>query len=168
LKILADRLYHSPEVSETDEEDPEKSIIAIYDYSWRSDEVWRSELNFIYFCFSEILMYSSNFVYLLIFQLKNILRNVLDSHSAQKVRLVRERKYDDEIQRYDRPHPANAPEWSYVEQQDLLYDTEIDQRRPEEEYAAEYEEVEVEVHRGTTPATEENNNTDSEYLEMDG
>ena len=43
MKILADRLYHSPEISETDEDDPEKSVIAIYDYSWRLDEVWHSE-----------------------------------------------------------------------------------------------------------------------------
>ncbi|CAB5375334.1 unnamed protein product [Rhizophagus irregularis] len=38
LKMLSNRLFHSPEISETDEEDPTKSIIAIYDYSWRSDE----------------------------------------------------------------------------------------------------------------------------------
>ncbi|CAB5306534.1 unnamed protein product [Rhizophagus irregularis] len=36
--MLSNRLFHSPEISETDEEDPTKSIIAIYDYSWRSDE----------------------------------------------------------------------------------------------------------------------------------
>jgi hypothetical protein len=113
------------------------------------------------------LINSSNFIYLLIFQLKKLLRDVLDSYSAQRVKLVRERKYDDEIQRYDRPHPANAPDWSYVEQQDLTYDTEIDQRKPEEK---EEVEVEVETGRGTTPATPvtEENNTDSEYLEMDG
>ncbi|CAG8764436.1 5363_t:CDS:2, partial [Rhizophagus irregularis] len=43
LKMLSNRLFHSPEISETDEEDPTKSIIAIYDYSWRSDEVRTSE-----------------------------------------------------------------------------------------------------------------------------
>jgi hypothetical protein len=117
------------------------------------------------------LINSSNFIYLLIFQLKILLRDVLDSYSAQRVKLVRERKYDDEIQRYDRPHPANAPEWSYVEQQDLTYDTKIDQRNPEEEEDEDEDEDEdEEMGRGTTPATpvtEENDNTDSEYLEMD-
>ena len=39
LKMLADRLYHSPEISETDLEDATKSVIAVYDYSWRSAEV---------------------------------------------------------------------------------------------------------------------------------
>jgi hypothetical protein len=43
LKMLSNRLFHSPEVSEMDDEDPTKSIIAIYDYSWRSDEVRTSE-----------------------------------------------------------------------------------------------------------------------------
>lgn len=43
LKMLSNRLFHSPEVSETDDEDPTKSIIAIYDYSWRSHEVRTSE-----------------------------------------------------------------------------------------------------------------------------
>ncbi|GBC10993.2 hypothetical protein GLOIN_2v1883234 [Rhizophagus irregularis DAOM 181602=DAOM 197198] len=66
LKMLSNRLFHSPEISETDEEDPTKSIIAIYDYSWRSDE------------------------------LKNLLRNVLDVHSSNKSKLIRERRYDDE------------------------------------------------------------------------
>ncbi|CAG8745209.1 6871_t:CDS:2, partial [Rhizophagus irregularis] len=53
LKMLSNRLFHSPEISETDE-DPTKSIIAIYDYSWRSDK------------------------------LKNLLQNVLDVHSSNK------------------------------------------------------------------------------------
>ncbi|CAB5383913.1 unnamed protein product [Rhizophagus irregularis] len=43
LKMLSNRLFHSPEISEINEEDPTKSIIAIYDYSWRSDEVRTSE-----------------------------------------------------------------------------------------------------------------------------
>jgi hypothetical protein len=60
--------------------------------------------------------------------------------------LQRERKYDDELQTYDRPHPSNAPEWSYVDQGDILYDTEIEQTRTDEEYVTEHEE-EVEVER---------------------
>ncbi|CAG8733772.1 6235_t:CDS:2, partial [Rhizophagus irregularis] len=66
LKMLSNRLFHSPEISETDEEDLTKSIIAIYDYSWRSDE------------------------------LKNLLRNVFDVHSLNKAKLIREHRYDDE------------------------------------------------------------------------
>ena len=39
LKILADRTYHSPELSETDEESSDTRVINVYDLSWRSDEV---------------------------------------------------------------------------------------------------------------------------------
>jgi hypothetical protein len=38
LKILANRSYHSPEISETDDEGP-TSVINVYDLSWRSEEV---------------------------------------------------------------------------------------------------------------------------------
>ncbi len=61
--------------------------------------------------------------------------------------MQRQRKYDDEIKSYDRPHPSNAPEWSYVDQGDILYDTEIEQTRTDEEYVTENEE-EQEVERG--------------------
>ncbi|CAB4409022.1 unnamed protein product [Rhizophagus irregularis] len=33
LKMLANRSYHSPEISESDEENPDKTIICVYDYS---------------------------------------------------------------------------------------------------------------------------------------
>ncbi|GET62731.1 hypothetical protein GLOIN_2v1881963 [Rhizophagus irregularis DAOM 181602=DAOM 197198] len=129
LKMLSNRLFHSPEISETDEGDPTKSIIAIYDYSWRSDE------------------------------LKNLLRNVLDVHSSNKSKLIRERRYDDEVQKYDRPHPSNAPEWSYiVQQQDLIFDTDIDQG-----LITEYDEEEEEVSRGTTPATGNTTENDEDH-----
>ncbi|CAB5363713.1 unnamed protein product [Rhizophagus irregularis] len=129
LKMLSNRLFHSPEISETDEEDPTKSIIAIYDYSWRSDE------------------------------LKNLLQNVLDVHSSNKSKLIRERRYDDEVQKYDRPHPSNAPEWSYiVQQQDLIFDTDIDQG-----LITEYDEEEEEVSRGTTPATGNTTENDEDH-----
>ncbi|UZO13459.1 uncharacterized protein OCT59_004958 [Rhizophagus irregularis] len=129
LKMLSNRLFHSPEISETDEEDPTKSIIAIYDYSWRSDE------------------------------LKNLLRNVLDVHSSNKSKLIRERRYDDEVQKYDRPHPSNAPEWSYiVQQQDLIFDTDIDQG-----LITEYDEEKEEVSRGTTPATGNTTENDEDH-----
>ena len=39
LKILADRAYHSPELSETDEESSDNTVINVYDLTWRSDEV---------------------------------------------------------------------------------------------------------------------------------
>jgi hypothetical protein len=38
LKILANRVYHSPEVSESENEGS-KSVINIYDLLWRSEEV---------------------------------------------------------------------------------------------------------------------------------
>jgi hypothetical protein len=37
LKLLTDRLYHSPEISETD--DDGSQTINVYNLSWRSDEV---------------------------------------------------------------------------------------------------------------------------------
>ncbi|GET54785.1 hypothetical protein GLOIN_2v1840618 [Rhizophagus irregularis DAOM 181602=DAOM 197198] len=116
LKMLANRSYHSPEISESDEENPDKTIVCVYDYSWRSQE------------------------------LKNLLRNVIDSHSAdiQTAKLQRPRQYDDEVQHFDRMHPEDAPQWSYVEQEDFIYDTEIDSRSgfdEDEDYGEETEEV---------------------------
>ncbi|GET49778.1 hypothetical protein GLOIN_2v1798326 [Rhizophagus irregularis DAOM 181602=DAOM 197198] len=104
LKMLANRSYHSPEISESDEENPDKTI------------------------------------------LKNLLRNVIDSHSAdiQTAKLQRPRQYDDEVQHFDRMHSENAPQWSYVEQEDFIYDTEIDSRSgfdEDEDYGEETEEV---------------------------
>jgi hypothetical protein len=84
---------------------------------------------------------------------------------TQKVRLQRQRKYDDEIQKYDRPHPSNAPEWSYVDQGDILYDTEIEATRTDEEYVTEHE-SEQELERGQTSAADDQND-DSEGLVMD-
>ena len=153
LKMLSNRLFHSPEISETDEEDPTKSIIAIYDYSWRSDEVRTSESWF----FRRIAGF--NFYILLFLQLKNLLRNVLDVHSSNKSKLIRERRYNDEVQKYNRPHPSNAPEWSYiVQQQDLIFDTDIDQG-----LITEYEEEEEEVSRGITPATGNTTENDEDH-----
>ncbi|GET52002.1 hypothetical protein GLOIN_2v1840618 [Rhizophagus irregularis DAOM 181602=DAOM 197198] len=104
LKMLANRSYHSPEISESDEENPDKTI------------------------------------------LKNLLRNVIDSHSAdiQTAKLQRPRQYDDEVQHFDRMHSEDAPQWSYVEQEDFIYDTEIDSRSgfdEDEDYGEETEEV---------------------------
>jgi hypothetical protein len=39
LVMLSDRLFHSPEISEYGDENPNSSVINIYDLSWRSDEV---------------------------------------------------------------------------------------------------------------------------------
>lgn len=40
LQITQDKRYHSPELSETDDENPEgKRQVFVYDHSWRSDEV---------------------------------------------------------------------------------------------------------------------------------
>ena len=34
------------------------------------------------------------------------------------------RNYDDEIQCYDKVPPDDAPNWSYIDQPDMVYDTE--------------------------------------------
>ncbi|RHZ67055.1 hypothetical protein Glove_303g40 [Diversispora epigaea] len=39
LRMLANRTFHSPEMSDTDEKDYSKTIINVYDFSWRSAEV---------------------------------------------------------------------------------------------------------------------------------
>ena len=61
--------------------------------------------------------------------------------------MQRERKYNNEIKTYDWPLPSNASEWSYVDQGDILYDTEIEQTQTDKEYVTENEEKQ-EVERG--------------------
>ncbi|RHZ88936.1 hypothetical protein Glove_19g240 [Diversispora epigaea] len=39
LRMLADRAFHSPEMSDTDEEDRSKTVVNVYDLSWRSAEL---------------------------------------------------------------------------------------------------------------------------------
>ena len=56
------------------------------------------------------------------------------------------------------------PEWSYVDQGDILYDTEIEQTRTDEKYVTKNEE-EQEVERGRSSAAKDQN--DSEGLVMD-
>jgi hypothetical protein len=60
--------------------------------------------------------------------LKDLLQNVLDKHSTtiQTVQLQRMRNYDDELQHFDHPNPPDAPRWAYVDQTNILYDTDID------------------------------------------
>ncbi|RHZ75279.1 hypothetical protein Glove_216g172 [Diversispora epigaea] len=38
LRMLANRAFHSPEMSDTDEEDHSKTVVNVYDLSWRSTE----------------------------------------------------------------------------------------------------------------------------------
>jgi hypothetical protein len=67
-------------------------------------------------------------------------------------KLQRPRQYDDEVQHFDRIHPEDAPQWAYVEQEDFIYDTEIDSRggldEDEEEYDEETEEVLIDSQKG--------------------
>lgn len=87
---------------------------------------------------------------------------MLDSHSHLKStnKLQRNRKYVDDGRRFDRPHPVNAPRWAYKEQQNVPFDTDIEQT------ADEVEEVEEEVvGEGQAPTT--GKNSDSENLTMD-
>jgi hypothetical protein len=46
--------------------------------------------------------------------------------TIQTVQLQRMRNYDDELQHFDHPNPPDAPRWAYVDQTDILYDTDID------------------------------------------
>ncbi|RHZ79270.1 hypothetical protein Glove_150g78 [Diversispora epigaea] len=103
--MLADRAFHSPEMSDTDEEDRSKTVVNVYDLSWRSAE------------------------------LKHLLRNVLDPKSASSTtaQLQRKRNYSDEIQRYNFLPPAKAPNWACNEQEDVVYDTEFVQTEGEDE-----------------------------------
>ncbi|CAB5355415.1 unnamed protein product [Rhizophagus irregularis] len=82
LKILANRAYHSLEVSETEDEGSKS--------------------------------------------LRLLLRNVLDKHVrvGQTAQQLRPWNYDNEIQCYDKVPPNDAPDWSYVDQPDMVYDTE--------------------------------------------
>ena len=43
---------------------------------------------------------------------------------GQIAQQLRSRNYDDEIQCYDRVPPDDAPDWSFIEQPDMVYDTE--------------------------------------------
>ncbi|RHZ73619.1 hypothetical protein Glove_230g113 [Diversispora epigaea] len=105
LRMLADRAFHSLEMSDTDEEDRSKTVVNVYDLSWRSAE------------------------------LKHLLRNVLDPKSASSTtaQLQRKRNYSDEIQRYDFPPLAKAPNWACNEQEYVVYDTEFVQMEGEDE-----------------------------------
>ncbi len=65
--------------------------------------------------------------------MKDLLRNILDKHSQtiQTAQLQRIRNYDDELQHFDLPNPLSAPLWTFIEQKDVIYDTEIDKTTDE-------------------------------------
>ena len=59
------------------------------------------------------------------------------------------------MQHYDRPHPHNAPKWSYKAQPDVVYDTEVEAGvTTAEEYVTETEEY-IKVERGVLSTAEE-------------
>ena len=62
------------------------------------------------------------------FQLKNILRKVLDPYALtlQLAQLTRNQNYNDETQHYNLLHPSNVPEWSYFQQKGQEFDTDIE------------------------------------------
>ena len=66
--------------------------------------------------------------YLYLFQLKRLLRNVLDPYALtlQSAQLVRLRNYNNKIQCYDLTHPPNAPDWSFIKQDQIVYDIDIE------------------------------------------
>ena len=57
------------------------------------------------------------------------MRSVLDNQSGQP---VRPRNYDDEIQRYDYPPPENAPDWAYIDEPGMVYDTDAEKTDKED------------------------------------
>ncbi|RGB22103.1 hypothetical protein C1646_776643 [Rhizophagus diaphanus] len=129
LKILADKCYHSPEISETDDES-DKNKIYIYDYSWRSDE--------------------------LKYLLRDILDKHLST--IQTANLQRNRQYDDELQCLDEHNPPDAPSWSYIAQEDndldSFYNYNTKDRTGEEAEKTGKEEVEAVVEGGTNKEAE--------------
>ena len=68
------------------------------------------------------------YIIITLFQLKKLLRNVLDPHALtlQTAQLVRARVYDDKNQCYDLSHPVTAPDWCYIQQKDQVYNTDIE------------------------------------------
>ncbi|CAB4405200.1 unnamed protein product [Rhizophagus irregularis] len=100
INIIQDIRYHSPELSETDEENAsEKRQIVVYNRSWRSSE------------------------------LKTFFREVLDPYSftQQNAQLTRRRNYDDTLQNFDIQPPNDAPQWTCVEpgNGNVVYDSDI-------------------------------------------
>jgi hypothetical protein len=63
LKMLQNKLYHSPEISETDDENPAnaKRNINVYDLSWRSEEV----INVFYFDIWHFFIFQINIIILI-------------------------------------------------------------------------------------------------------
>lgn len=70
------------------------------------------------------------------------------SQTVQAAKLQRKRAYDDELQHYDLLHPANAPDWTYIIQENMIYDTDIDYY---EETIRDEEEVLLEGQSSATP-----------------
>ena len=86
-----------------------------------------------------------------------MLRKVLDPCATvtSSFQIQRKRKYNDDAQHYDRPHPYNAPKWSYKAQPGMVYDTEIEAGvTTAEKYVTETEEF-TKVRRGVSSAVEE-------------
>ena len=86
--------------------------------------------------------------------MKYLLRNLLDSHAASvlKGKLHRDRRYSNSTQQYTRPHPENAPGWSFVEQTNIVFDTDIEvqNEKTEEEKTEETEEETKEENKDKT------------------
>ena len=121
ITLLTNLKVHSPEMSETDEEHLTRNI-CVYDLSWRSGRVYL-------ILFSLFFLYIfDTYIIITLFQLKKLLRNVLDPHALtlQTAQLVRARVYDDKNQCYDLSHLVTAPDWCYVQQRDQVYDTDIE------------------------------------------
>ncbi|CAG8613623.1 2246_t:CDS:2 [Funneliformis caledonium] len=66
-------------------------------------------------------------------RLKDLLRNTFDGHSkkTQTVQPQHSRYYDNDLQSHNYPHPAKASRWTYVTRQNMIYDTEVEEKTGE-------------------------------------
>jgi len=93
--------------------------------------------------------------------------------TIQKAKLQRWRKYNDDLQHFNRPHPANTPKWAFVVQDDdIVFDTEIEQTKSGEDNVSEEieNEIEEEIDAGRSAANtdqEQQIDNNPDYLEMD-
>ena len=81
--------------------------------------------------------------------------------TLQKAKLQQSQHYNDDLQYFDHPHPTGAPRWAYIDQTNILFNTDIEQMKSGEEYISEKNETA----RCSVTNTKQNE-SDSNYLKM--
>ena len=113
--VINHSAYHSPEISETDEENPSgKRKIVIKDLKWRSSTV-SNILKFI------IISVNTNHFFFL--KCRKFLRNYIDRKISEKSKVTKKRKYVyDNENFYDKEEvkPCNAPKWTCAKYKGIL------------------------------------------------